>query len=146
LAPLMTLPRAHAQFQPVWVEDVAQAILVCLNSPKTIGQTYDLVGPKVYTLKELVALAGRLSGSPRPLLGLPDPIGYLQTMAIEFAPGPTLMSRDNFDSMSVPNISQSGWPLSALGFEPHALEAIAPTYLQPDRASRFDPYRAGARR
>jgi uncharacterized protein YbjT (DUF2867 family) len=146
LAPMMTLPRADARFQPVWVEDVAAAAVACLNQSSSIGQTYDLVGPKVYTLREIVKLAGTLSGHSRPVFGLPDPLGWLQTLAIEFAPGPTLMSRDNFDSMAVDNTSKQVWPRQVFGFEPSSLELIAPTYLSPAGSDPFDPLRARARR
>jgi uncharacterized protein YbjT (DUF2867 family) len=146
LAPMMTLPRADARFQPVWVEDVAAAAVACLNQTSAIGQTYDLVGPKIYTLRELVKLTGVLSGHQRIVVGLPDPLGWLQTLAIEFAPGPTLMSRDNFDSMSVDNTSKQVWPKQVFGFEPSALELIAPTYLSPSGFAPFDPLRARARR
>ncbi len=146
LAPLMTLPRASARFQPIWVEDVAAATVACLEQAASIGQTYDLVGPKIYTLREIVQLAGRLSGHSRPVLGLPDPLGWLQTVAIEFAPGPTLMSRDNFHSMAVENTSKQVWASKIFGFEPSSLELIAPTYLSPAGFAPFDPLRARARR
>ncbi len=146
LAPVMTLPRPNTRFAPVWVEDVARAAVVCLERPGTIGQTYDLVGPNNYTLRELVALTGQLSGHRRPLIGLPDLLGRLQALAVEMVPGPPLMSRDNFDSMAVDNVSSIGWDQTALGFAPAPLESIAPTYLNPTVASRFDPLRAKARR
>jgi uncharacterized protein YbjT (DUF2867 family) len=146
LAPVMTLPRPQTRFAPVWVEDVARAVLVCLQRTDSIGQTYDLVGPEVYTLRQLVELTGQLSGHPRPVIGLPDVLGRLQALAVELVPGPPLMSRDNFDSMMVDNVSASGWDKSAFGFAPTPLSQIAPTYLNPAIASRFDPFRAKARR
>jgi uncharacterized protein YbjT (DUF2867 family) len=146
LAPLMTLPRPNARFAPVWVEDVACAIIACLQRSATIGQTLDLVGPINYTLRELVAMTGKLSGNDRPLIGLPDFLGRLQAFAIEMMPGPPLMSRDNFDSMKIDNVSTTGWNQGALGFAPTPLTTIAPTYLNPALSSRFDPFRARARR
>ncbi|MFN7693939.1 MAG: complex I NDUFA9 subunit family protein, partial [Burkholderiales bacterium] len=68
LAPVMPLAGASAQFQPVWVEDVAQALLRCLEWDDTAGKTYEIAGPQVYTLRELVRLTGALSGHPRPIL------------------------------------------------------------------------------
>ena len=145
LAPLMTLPKADAKFQPIWVEDLARAVVVSLGSSLTIGKTYDLVGPKVYTLRELVQLCGQFSGHNRPLIGLPDWLGRLQAMAIEFAPGPILMSRDNFDSMKVDNVSKVGFSAD-FGFLPSSLDAIAPTYLTPYLRNRQDVLRARAKR
>ncbi len=146
--PVMPLGGAGAQFQPVWVEDVAAAILRCLQDPATIGQTYECAGPRVYTLKQLVELAGRLSGHERPVLALPNGLARLQALAMECLPGPTLMSRDNIDSMQVPNVATNQWPgLAALGITPAALDAIAPKYLSAGQGlARLDPWRAKAGR
>ncbi len=146
--PVVPLGGATAQFQPVWVEDVAAAIVRCLDEPATIGQTYECAGPRVYTLKELVELAGRLSGHERPVLALPDGLARLQATVMEWMPGTPLMSRDNVDSMQVPNIATGQWPgLAALGITPAALEAIAPQYLRAGQGlARLDPWRAKAGR
>ena len=146
--PVLPLAGAHAQFQPVWVEDVASAILRCLDNTASIGQTYECAGPRVYTLKELVELAGRLSGHARPVVALPDGLARLQAAAMELLPGEPLMSRDNIASMRVPNVASAQWPgLAALGITPAALESIAPTYLSPGHGpARLDPWRAKAGR
>lgn len=132
--PVMPLASAKALFQPVWVEDVAQAVVNCLREPRTQGQTYELCGPTVYTLKELVQLAGRAAGirhgRGRPVISLPPALGRLQALLMELAPGQPLMSRDNLDSMSVDNVASGRLPgLEALGITPGALAAIAPAYL-----------------
>lgn len=128
--PLMPLAAAQARFQPVWVEDVAQAILHCLSHVATIGQTYEVCGPDVLSLGELVSLAGRASGHARPIIPLPAPLGRLQAWLMEWAPGEPLMSRDNLDSMRVDNVATGRLPgLDALGITPSAVTAIAPTYL-----------------
>jgi uncharacterized protein YbjT (DUF2867 family) len=103
--PVMPLAGAHTRFQPVWVHDVAQAIVHCVNTSSTEGQVYELCGPDILTLTELVQLAGRWVGKERPVISLPYAIGWLQSLLMEFAPGPTLMSRDNLDSMKVNNIA-----------------------------------------
>lgn len=132
--PLMLLAGADTRFQPVWVEDVAQAIQHCLQDPSTIGHTYELCGPDVFTLRELVQLAGRLSGinhgRGRPVIALPRALGRLQALLMELAPGAPLMSRDNLDSMRIDNVASGKLPgLQALGITPASLAAIAPTYL-----------------
>ncbi len=146
--PVLPLGGAQARFQPVWVEDVAAAILRCLDDNHTIGQTYECTGPRVYTLKELVELAGRLSGHPRPVFALPDALARLQAAAMELLPGEPLMSRDNMDSMRTPNVATTQWPgLAALGITPTALESIAPLYLSAGQGlARMDPWRAKAGR
>lgn len=146
--PVMPLGGAQAQFQPVWVEDVAAALLRCLADAGTAGQTYECAGPRVYSLKALVELAGRLSGHPRPVIALPGGLARLQAAVMELLPGTPLMSRDNIDSMQVPNVATAQWPgLAALGITASALEAIAPLYLAPGNGlARLDPWRAKAGR
>ena len=148
LFPLMPLACADARFQPVWVNDVAQAIVRVLHSPHTIGATYEAVGPKTYTLKELVQRAGAWSGHPRPVLPLPAALGRLQAGLLELMPGEPLMSRDNLDSMAVPNVATGRLPgLEALGLHPTALEAVMPEVLsRRGEAARLDGWRREARR
>jgi len=105
--PVMPLAGAHTRFQPVWVHDVAQAIVHCVHTLRTEGQVYELCGPDILTLTELVQLAGRWVRKERPVVSLPYAIGWLQALLMEFAPGPTLMSRDNLDSMKVNNIAST---------------------------------------
>ena len=124
--PVMPLAGANTRFQPVWVQDVAQAIVHCVNTPSTAGQVFEACGSDVLTLAELVQLAGAWVGKPRPVLSLPYAIGWLQALLMEFAPGPTLMSRDNLDSMKVNNIASGhALGLRALGiFEPKSIHRL----------------------
>ena len=142
--PVMPLAGAQARFQPVWVQDVAAAIVHCLGDDATIGQTYELAGPQVFTLKELVQTAGRLSGHARPVIGLPDALGALQAMAMELLPGAPLMSRDNLASMRVPNVATGTLPgLDALGIKPASIASVVPGYLSAGQgAARLDRWRA----
>ncbi len=127
LAPLMPLACPNARFQPVWVEDVVTAVVASLDQPESRGQTYPLCGPRAYTLRELVAYAGKVSGHPRPILGLPLALSYLQALLMEFVPnGP--MTRDNIRSMSVPSVCPAGCTLP-FGLAATPLEAVAPGYL-----------------
>ena len=104
LFPLMPLANHGAKFQPVSVDDVASAFVKALNMPQTIHQSYDLVGPQVYTMQEIVELAKRKAKTSCWIIPVPAFVGYLQALAFEFLPGPTLMSRDNIASMQLPNI------------------------------------------
>ena len=147
--PLLPLASAQARFHHLWVEDVARAIVHCLEHPATIGRTFECTGPEVYTLRELVQAAGRWAGHARPVLPLPAPLGRAQAALMEMAPGTPMMSRDNLDSMRVPSVASGHLPgLAALGIAPTALEAVAPTYLAGARAGRgrLNAYRAMARR
>jgi NADH dehydrogenase len=146
IAPFVPLAGARAQFQPVWVEDVAEAIVRCADDDATAGRTFECTGPRVYTLRRLVEMAGGWSGHARPVIGLPDALARLQAMVFERLPG-QLITRDNLDSLRVPNVASGNLPgLDALGIAAAALEAIAPTYLGVGDAARFDHWRARARR
>ncbi len=128
--PVLALGGAEARFQPVYVQDVARAFLLALEDHNTIAKTFELVGPKVYSLRELIHLAGLYSGHPRPLFGLPPALARLQALMLEFMPGGPLMSRDNVDSMKVDNIASAVSP-ALPGWQPTPLEAVAPHYLGP---------------
>ena len=141
--PFMPLGCADARFQPVWVEDVAQAIVNLLRDRSAVGvaggqgaaPVYEACGPDVYTLKQLVQAAGRLSGNERPVFALAAPLARLQARLMEFAPGPPLLSRDNLDSMASPNVASGALPgLNELGITPSALSVIAPNYLDSGEA------------
>lgn len=130
LFPFIPLAGSTARFQPVWVEDVASAIVKCIEEKTTIGQTYEACGPEVFTLKQLVQLAGQYSGHDRPVIGLPDVLARIQAALMELAPGEPIMSRDNLDAMKVDNISGGKLPgLQALGITAATLSAVVPFYL-----------------
>ncbi len=131
---VIPLAGSQARFQPVWVEDVASAVVKCLQNPDTIGQIYEACGPEVFTLRQLVELAGHYAGANdgrgRPVIGLPDALARLQARLMELAPGEPLLSRDNLDAMKTDNVASGNLPgLQALGITPAALGAIVPTYL-----------------
>jgi uncharacterized protein YbjT (DUF2867 family) len=148
LAPVVPLAGAQATFQPVWVEDVAQAIVHSLLKPGQTPALLECAGPTVYTLADLVRLAGQWSGHARPIVPLPGPLATLQALAMEALPGEPLMSRDNLASMQVPNVASGTLPgLSAVGITPASLQAIGPTYLRPGQGcARLDALRARAGR
>jgi len=134
--PLMPLAGAAARFQPVWVEDVATAVVRCLQgvssaeSPRII----EAFGPEVFTLKQLVQLSAQLSGVAggfgRPVIALPAWAGRLQASLMSLAPGEPLMSLDNLDSMKVDNVATGKQPgLASLGITASALQPIAQDYL-----------------
>lgn len=144
--PVMPLGGGDAKFQPVYVGDVARAFCNALENRATFGKIYELAGPKVYTLRQLVQLSGAMAGHRRPVIGLPSALARLQAFALEYVPGGPVMSRDNLDSMKVDSVA-SGPIAPELGIEPTALEAIAPDYLGTrDRRSRFNDMRSKVRR
>ncbi len=144
--PVLPLANAGARFAPVYVEDVARAYVDSLDNPATYGQTYDLCGPRVYTLQELVNYVGEVTGKSRTIIPLGKWLSYFQAWALEFKPGKKLMTRDNYYAMSTDNVCAGGWP-PVFDFQPAALEAVAPEYLRADTPrARYEGYREGARR
>ena len=121
-APCVPLACSDALFQPVWVEDVASAIVACLEHEHASSGVFECAGPEVFSLKQLVELAGRRGGFHRPVLPLPLPLARAQAWLLEHLPGEPLMSRDNLASMQVPNLATPGRPgLHDLGITPRAL-------------------------
>jgi NADH dehydrogenase len=132
VAPVLPLAARGARFQPVWVRDVAAAIVKALEEPATAGSVYECAGPEVMTLGELVARAGRHAGCERPQIGLPGWAAWAQALAMEWLPGEPLMSRDNLRSMRVPNVATGKLAgLAELGITAAALDAVAPQVLGP---------------
>ena len=145
--PVVPLACADVDFQPVYVGDVATAFVHALADPRTRHQVFHLGGPQIYTLGELVRLAGRYSGHERRVIPLPASIGRLMATIFEMLPGTPPMSRDNIDSMQVDNVVDPAIQATtnaSLGIVPTALEAVAPHYLSP--RERFDEFRARAGR
>jgi NADH dehydrogenase len=126
LLPVLAVPCAKAQFQPVYVGDVVSALVACVNDRDTHGKVYELAGPRVYALEDLVRYVCAVTGRRRLVLGLTERLSLLQALALELLPGEPLMSRDNVLSMRVPNVSRAPFPF---GIAPQALEAVAPFYL-----------------
>jgi NADH dehydrogenase len=145
LFPFFPLGGGAARFQPVYVGDVADAFTGCLTDRATFGHTYELCGPKVYTLRELVEYTGELIGKPRPVIDLGDSgWAYLQAGLLWLLPNPP-MSPDNLRSMYVDSVTngQHDYP----GWRPMPLESIAPTYLSTVKPKmRLDGYRLRAGR
>ena len=141
--PVLALPGADAKFQPVWVGDVVSAFERALALLDTAGQRYELCGPKVYTLRELVRFAAETSGAVRPIVPLRGALASLQAFVLEHLPG-RLMSRDDLKSMTIDNVCGCAFP-ALLGIEPSSLEALAPAWLAPEaQRDRYDAMRVRA--
>ena len=149
IAPVLPIGGAEARFQPVWVEDVARAFVNSLDNEATAGRAYELCGPKVYTLRELVQFAAEAAGHRRPVIALPDGIARLQARLMQLAPGEPLLSPDNLDSMKRDNIAgeQPYAPAPELGITATPMEPEASLYLAGlHPRTRFGGFRARAGR
>ena len=124
-APVLALASPRTRFQPVFVDDVAAAFVKGLAELASHGRSYDLCGPRVYTLRELVEYVGRATGRRRMIIGLGDTMSYCQALVMEWLPV-KLMTRDNYYSMKVDSVCGCEFPF---GIAPTALEAVAPSWL-----------------
>lgn len=127
----------HTKFQPVYVGDVADAIMKCLTDPATDGQTYELGGPTVYSFREILELIMRETGRERLLMPLPFWLASLEATFLQLLPKP-LLTRDQVKLLKHDNVVSGDLPtLENLGIEATAAETIIPSYL--------DRYRQGGR-
>jgi nucleoside-diphosphate-sugar epimerase len=146
LTPLVfPLACAGARFSPVYVGDVVQGFAVALTDRDTIGQRYDLCGPGVYTLKQLVQYTANELKLRRRVVDLGDKLSYLQARIMDHVPGKPF-SLDNYQSLQVDSVCQHGFP-AIFGIVPTALETVVPSYLaQHSLRARYQDYRRQARR
>jgi NADH dehydrogenase len=119
----------QTKFQPIYVGDVADAVLAVLNSPATAGKIYELGGADIYSFKQLMQLMLRETGYRRWLLPIPMPLAYLKALVLEQLPRPFL-TRDQLRLLKLDNVVGSDAPgLAELGLTPTAIETILPSYL-----------------
>ena len=137
LLPALPLIGGGTRLQPVYVEDVAEAITRTLADPGTIGQTYELAGPRVYTLRELVGIALRLIGKRRLLVPMPFMVAEVLARLFEQLPSPPLTT-SQVDLLRADNVASGAMPgFRELDIQPKAVEEIVPTYIGRPRAPDF---------
>ncbi|NWG39074.1 MAG: complex I NDUFA9 subunit family protein [Hydrogenophilaceae bacterium] len=144
--PAIPLACPQAQFQPVYVRDVARAFVESIDNPGAFGQTYDLCGPKRYTLIELMQILVHVLGIRRKIIPLTDRFSYWNAWLLEWKPGRKIMTRDNYYAMQIPNVCTGAHPLPP-DWHPADLEATAPGWLQGiSQRSGYQRYRNRAHR
>lgn len=133
--PVMPVICGDTKFQPVYVGDVADAVMAALEREDAVGRLYELGGPRVYTFRELLIWILKETHRRRPLLEVPMAVARIQARLGELLPGKpftrdqlTLLQRDNV-------VSPGAAGLDALGVTPIAVELVVPAYL--------DRYRQG---
>lgn len=137
LFPMLPLAGTGARFQPVWVGDVAQAVVNSLQAGQAAGALIECAGPEVMTLQQIVQRVGAMAGCRRPVLPLPEAAGLLQAALMGLLPGEPMMSRDNVLSMRVPNVASGALPgLASLGIRPAALDTLAGHFQPVDPRQR----------
>ena len=140
---VMPLACPQARFAPVYVGDVVEAFMFSLHNVSTIGQRYELCGPKVYSLKDLVQYVASFLPYRRRILGLPPLLSKLQAYILEYTPGKPF-SVDNYQSLQVDSVCKKPFP-AIFGITPRSLEEIVPDYLlRLGQRGRYDSYRSHA--
>jgi uncharacterized protein YbjT (DUF2867 family) len=119
----------HTRLQPVYVEDVAEAVARILADRGTAGRTYELAGPGVYTMRELVEFTLRLIGKWRVLVPVPLVVATIQARLFELLPSP-LLTTGQVDLLRTDNVVSGVLPgFPELGIEPKGVEEVVPTYI-----------------
>jgi len=124
---VLPLARPNARFQPVFVDDVVDAMLRCLRGGASSRQTYQLGGPQIYTLREVVQLVAKVTGRRRWIAGLPTVLGRLEAAVFDLVPGRPFSS-DNYRSLKVDSVcTEDGF--ERLKLKPHSMAASARQYV-----------------
>jgi uncharacterized protein YbjT (DUF2867 family) len=119
----------HTRFQPVFVGDVADAIVKCIETPATRGQTYELGGPSILSFKEMLQLILRVTNRRRLLLPLPFVLARIPAFALQFLPG-KLLTPDQVTFLKTDNVvAPDARTFADLGIVPESLESVLPSYL-----------------
>jgi NADH dehydrogenase len=143
-SPVFPLPRAEARFAPVFVGDVVEAFTRCLRDPRTSGESYELCGPRTYTLREIVVSIARASNLRRHITSLPDGLARLQARLMDFLPGKPF-STDNYLSLTVDSVcADDGF--ARLGITPMAFETALAKLAAGALTQRYDRFRRLAQR
>ena len=134
MVPVMPVIAGDTKFQPVYVGDVADAILAALTRADAVGGLYELGGPRTLTMRALLTYIMKETGHVRPTIALPMGLARLQAAILEKLPG-KLLTRDQLSMLARDNVVTSGMPgLAELGVVPSPIESIVPFYLR-----RFRP-------
>ncbi|MES2635930.1 MAG: complex I NDUFA9 subunit family protein [Pseudomonadota bacterium] len=143
--PIIVLAKPNAKFQPIWVEDVASCFVNALENTATYDKTYELGGPNIYTMRELLQKVMSIIGKQRPIIGLNDGLSMAQAFMMELLPI-KLMTRDNVKSMLVDNVTRE--PIAPeLNVIPTTIDAVLPEYLSnATPRGAYDGFRSAAGR
>ena len=124
----------ETRMQPVYVGDVATAIADAVDGKAEAGATYELGGPEVLTMREIMQAILKITDRDRMLLSVPFGLAKLQSIFLQFAPGALKLTPDQVELLRSDNVvsqaaKTAGLTLEGLGITPDSLEAVAPNYL-----------------
>jgi uncharacterized protein YbjT (DUF2867 family) len=145
LAPFLPLACPNSQLQPVYANDVAAVMAASLDDPRTWGKTFELAGPRRYTLKQLVQWTAKTIGKRRLVIGLPRPLSAAMAMVMNLVPGKP-MSWDNYKSLQTDNVSDKN-DFAYFHIDPKSIDLVVPDYLTGSaRQRRLQSFRRQPRR
>ncbi len=140
--PFMPVISGATRFQPVYVGDVADAVIAAIDRPDAAGRIFELGGPKVYTFRELLEWILRETHRKRSLIGLPHWLAWLQAGLMERLPG-RLLTLDQLRMLGRDNVvAPEAAGLAALGIVPTPIDLVVPAYLRryrPGGGTRIPP-------
>jgi uncharacterized protein YbjT (DUF2867 family) len=128
ISPIMPVISGSTRFQPVYVGDVADAVMAAIATPAASGQTYELGGPDVKTFRELISWVLELTGRKRMMVNIPDSVAQIQARIMEHIPGKPL-TRDQLILLARDNVTTTLPGLAELGVTPTPMDQIVPGYL-----------------
>jgi len=122
------------RLQPVYVGDVATAVADAVDGKTKPGVPYELGGPEVLTMRDIMEIILAVTERRRMLVSLPFGLAKLQALFLQFAPGAFKLTPDQVTLLQSDNVvsdaaKAAGLTLQGLGIAPDSLEAIAPQYL-----------------
>jgi NADH dehydrogenase len=140
MSPVMPLIGGDTRMQPVYVGDVATAVADAVDGKAKAGSIYELGGPEVLTMREIIEIIVATIERKRVLLRVPFGIAKLQALVLQFAPGPLKLTPDQVALLRIDNVvsdaaKADGRTLEGLGITTESLEAIVPQYLWRFRAT-----------
>ncbi len=141
ILPWFPLACGHSRLAPVYIDDVCAKIIEALENPSSVGKRINLVGPKEYTLHELVSFTAKTIGINKPIINLPDWAARLQARIMEWIPGKPF-SIDNYNSLQTDSICDE-----QNAKQTTSIEAIVPGYIgNKNRNAKYQAFRQAARR
>jgi uncharacterized protein YbjT (DUF2867 family) len=134
MLPVMPVICGDTRFQPVYVGDIADAVMAALARPDAAGAIYELGGPRLMSMRELLAYVLQETGRKRRMVDVPIGMARLQARLMELVPGKPL-TRDQLLMLQTDNVASGEVPgLKELGVVPTPMELVVPAYLR-----RFRP-------
>ena len=144
LTPVLPVPCPNTRFAPVFVGDVVHAFFNALDNKASYAQRYDLCGPGVYAMGELVGYTARALGVKRNIIELPNLVSRLQAQLMQILPGKPF-TMDNYRSLQVDAVCHNPFP-ALFGITPTAVESVVPYYVgRRDQQAMYDRFRVQAR-